>query len=94
MALKGANVLSAPPSRKDPITFDILCRMFDLLTSRTDKVLLEISMSLAFFGCMHAGELCLPDDAIFDSRIHLCVEDVTLQADKSFVILLKTSKTD
>ena len=94
MALKGANVLSSPPSRKDPITFDILCRMLELLSSRADKVMLESSMSLAFFGCMRAGEICLPDNAIFDAKIHLCVEDVTLQDDKSFVILLKSSKTD
>jgi hypothetical protein len=94
MALKGANVLSSPPARKDPITFDILYRMIHLVSHRSDHILLEAAMTLALFGCLRAGELCLPDDEVFDPRIHLCKNDVTLQADQSFVLLLKSSKTD
>ena len=94
MALKGANVLSSPPTRKEPITFVILSGMLDLLKGRSDCLLLRAAMTLAFFGCLRAGEFCLGDMEVFDPKIHLCLADVTMLAKGSFSLLLKVSKTD
>ena len=68
LALKGAKVLSAPPVKKLPITFTLLCKMFTKLADRPDALLLKTAMALAFFGCLRAGEICLADDLKFDSH--------------------------
>ena len=52
-------------------------------------------MSLAFFACLRAGELCVPDNCTFDVAKHLCIRDVTFfDDDKMCSVLLKQSKTD
>jgi hypothetical protein len=52
-------------------------------------------MCVAFFGCLRAGELCIPDGVDFDSNKHLCVSDLLFYCDKKmFSLTLKQSKTD
>jgi hypothetical protein len=96
MALKGANVLSDPPSRKEPITFSILSALIPLLSGRCDAIMMEAVFSLAFFGCLRCGEFCVTDSAPFDPSVHPCIGDVLLLPvkEKMFSLLLKVSKTD
>jgi hypothetical protein len=95
LALKGAVTLSAPPTRKLPITFDILQRIIPLLQYRLDGQMLSLAMTTAFFGCLRAGELCLPDSVSFNPSVHLCFSDVTLCfTQRLFKLRLKASKTD
>jgi len=93
MAVKGASALSLPPQRKLPITYDILCKMLPLLGDRSDALMLECVMSVAFYGCFRAGELCVADGVDFDSLIHVCLGDVSF-SDISVSLKLKRSKTD
>ena len=52
-------------------------------------------MTLAFFGCFRLGELCLPDHIPFDSEVHLCLGDISVEiVKKTLVVFLKRSKTD
>jgi hypothetical protein len=95
MALKGAVTLSDPPSRKLPITFAILQQIIPLLTLRQDGPMLSLAMTTAFFGCLRAGELCLPKATVFNPSFHLCFNDVTICfTEKLFKLRLKVSKTD
>jgi hypothetical protein len=95
MALRGAATLSSPPSRKLPITFDILEKILPLLTNRQDGIMLSLAMTTAFFGCLRAGELCLPDHTVFNPAIHVCFNDITICfTEKYFKLRLKVSKTD
>jgi hypothetical protein len=95
LALKGAVVLSAPPSRKLPITYTILEQLIPLLTHRQDGQLLSLAMTTCFFGCLRAGEICLPDRTMFNPSIHLCLNDVDIcYSERYFKLKLKVSKTD
>jgi hypothetical protein len=93
--MRGANVLSDPPVRKLPITFSLLCRILGKMSYHPVELLIQLSMCVAFFGCLRAGELCIPDGAVFDSTKHLCVSDLTFYHDeRMFSLMLKQSKTD
>jgi hypothetical protein len=95
MAVKGATALSSAPLRKQPITYKILCPLVALLKGRQDELMLASAMSLAFYGCFRAGELCVPDGALFDPKLHVCLKDVSFShKDKVLFLLLKRSKTD
>ena len=95
LALRGAKVLSAPPVRKLPITFAVLCKLLDVVSPRVDALLIQCAMSLVFFACLRAWELCVPDNCTFDVAKHLCIRDVAfLDDDKMCSVLLKQSKTD
>ena len=57
--------------------------------------MLKSVMSLAFFGCFRAGELCQPDTVNFDPKLHLTFGDITFDLGNSQISLfLKQSKTD
>jgi hypothetical protein len=95
MAIKGAFVLSDPPTRMKPITFGLLSKLLRLLPGRFDEAMLSVAFTLGFFGCLRSGEFCLPDRAVFDPKIHLCLGDVSIiPGEKMFSIFLKSSKTD
>ena len=95
LALKGAVTLSNPPIRKLPITFDIIQQIIPLLHNRQDGEMLSLAMTTAFFGCLRAGELCLPEATMFNPDLHLCFNDVTMCfSQKLFKLRLKVSKTD
>lgn len=93
LALKGTLVLSPPPNRKLPITFSILEKMFEVCKKRHDKLLIRTAITLAFFGCLRASELCISTK--FDATTNLTISDVRLFKDEKYLILhLKKSKTD
>lgn len=95
LALRGAEVLSEPPSRKLPITFSILFDMCTKLVGWQDAEMLRVAMCTAFFGCLRSGEICLQDGQNFDPAIHLTVGDVSIDNQKQYLSLfLKRSKTD
>jgi hypothetical protein len=95
LALRGAVKLSEPPVRKLPITFSVLLKLFALLDGRHDELMLKSVMSLAFFGCFRAGELCLSDSGNFDKACNLTCGDIVFShAEKYLTVLLKKSKTD
>jgi hypothetical protein len=95
LALKGAVVLSAPPCRKFPITYAILEQLIPLLSQRHDGQMLSLAMTTCFFGCLRAGEICLPDATLFNHAIHLCLDDVEIcYPERYFKLKLKVSKTD
>ena len=95
LALKGAIRLTGPPDRKLPITYQILTEIFPYLEYRHDTLLMKTVMSMSFFGCFRAGELCLPDNVPFSPLTHLTCDSVKLDAKLATVIIkLKSSKTD
>jgi hypothetical protein len=95
LALKGSVNLSGPPSRKLPITFVVLSEIVPFLEGRHDELMLKSAMYLAFFGCLSAGEICLPDKTVFDGDQHLTCGDIVFNVKEKFLILtLKRSKTD
>ena len=84
LALKGALKCSAPPSRKLPINYPLLCKLCQ-----------KSEMCLGFYGCLRSGEFCLPDSGFFDQNKHLCIEDVELYpVNRMFTLILKNTKTD
>jgi hypothetical protein len=95
LALKGSVNLSDSPNRKMPITFPVLACIVEILIGRHDELMLKSAMSLAFFGCFRAGELCLPDHIAFDPLVHLTCGDIQIfELGKYMTITLKQSKTD
>lgn len=95
LVLRGATTLSALPCRKEPITFPLLEQLCRQASSRHDHLLLRTMMTLAFFGCLRAGEYTIPDSAPFDSAIHPCVGNILFDSDdRSFKYHVKRSKTD
>jgi hypothetical protein len=95
LALRGTKVLSPPPIRKLPITFSLLKKLFSVISYRHDELLLKLAMATAFFGCLRAGEICVPDTSVFDVSKHVSLKDVTMfRQEKMFSLLLRQSKTD
>ena len=95
LAIKGALRLTGPVCQKFPISFKMLSEMFPWLGGRHDELLLKCVMSVAFFGCFRAGELCMPDGVRYSGRVHLSYEDIQLDYVSSVMTLsLKQSKTD
>jgi hypothetical protein len=95
LALKGAIRLTKPPDRKLPITYQILTEIFPFLAFRHDSLLLSTVMSMSFFGCFRAGELCLPDHAVFNPETHLTYKCITMDTvNRTVTVLLRSSKTD
>ena len=95
LALKGAVRNTPQPVRKLPITISILRKMLPLVKRRFDKVLMTAVFTLAFFGCLRLSEFCVSDNDKFDSKINLCLMDVTLDVKaKLLTLFLRRSKTD
>jgi hypothetical protein len=95
LAIKGAVRLTGPPDRKSPISYGILSEIIPYLHGRHDELLLKTVMSLSFFGCFRAGELCLPDGVSFSSKIHLSYSSAHIDNSSStLTIFLKQSKSD
>ena len=49
---------------------------------KPDSTLITAALTLAFFGCLRAGEYCLMDDVVFDESLHVCMNDVNFDDDK------------
>lgn len=94
-ALRALDITSDGPRKKMPITVDILQAWFPIIPTSYDGSVLWAAMTLAFFGCLRASELCLRTSH-FSTAINLCIKDVTLSDTpiKSMKVLIKRSKTD
>lgn len=93
--LKGITNMSAPPCRKSPITYEVLCKMCSYMSRREDYLMVKALCCTAFFGCMRGSELCLKDDETFDPKFNVTVTDVEFMSKPDmFGLTLKRSKTD
>ena len=88
LALKGSVNLSDPPSRKLPITFVVLSEIELFLEGRHDELMLKSAMFLVFFVCMRAGEICLPDKSVFDSKVHLTCDDIAFNIPDKYIVCI------
>ena len=94
-ALRASDRISPNPTRKMPITLDILSKMHSLIGSSTRDKMIWAAFTLSFFGCLRAAEVTISDK--FRPSADLCREDVTFidNIDDPFMsIHIKTSKTD
>jgi hypothetical protein len=65
------------------------------MSYRKEALLLQVAMAVAFFGCLHAGEICVPNNVSFDTAIHVTFGDLKMFPDEKMMsIILKRSKTD
>jgi hypothetical protein len=95
LAMRGSHVLSDPPVRKLPITFSLLCKILGKMSYHPAELVIQLAMCVSFFGCLRAGEVCVPDGAVFDEKRHLCVRDVQVfSEERMFSLTLRQSKTD
>jgi len=93
--LRALTISAPPPKQKRPITSDILARMQGCIPPGYNGGVLWAAMTLAFFGCLRAGELCV--QSAFDPKINLCLADVTYYThmDSDYLcVRIKRSKTD
>jgi hypothetical protein len=82
LAIKGAVSQSPPVVRKFPIICLVLAKMLNEIKARFDYVLMSAVMCLAFFGCMRAGEVCVPNSTKCKVSDHLCLSDVIMDVKK------------
>ena len=95
-ALRGLDIASDPPKQKLPITYNILQCMRPTLPNPYDANVLWSAMTLAFFGCLRAGE-CTVTGTVFNPAVHVCLGDLTfsyVEQCHCAVVLIKRSKTD
>jgi hypothetical protein len=83
---------------KLPITYDLLKRMYVVLTDNHDHKLMWAAMTLGFFGLLRAAEFTVPTQSQFNPNIHLTMSDISLRTTDngtSFMsVNIKMSKTD
>ena len=95
LALKGAIRETPAPIRKLPITYTVLKKLLKKIKCRFDGHLLCAAMTLAFFGCLRLGEICVHDKDGFSSLKNLCLSDISIDAtNKCMSLFLRQSKTD
>ncbi len=58
LLLKSVTMKSSPPVQKQPIDYELLCQMSNLLPQTYMGVLIKAMWSLAFFACLRGAELC------------------------------------
>lgn len=61
LALKAVHESNPPPLRKYPITYLLLCRMFDYLGFSFNDIMYKAALTLAFFGALRSDEYVAPD---------------------------------
>ena len=60
LALKGISDNDPPICQKEPISFHMLQTILPLLPGDYDTLVVWSAMTLAFFGCLRAGEITIP----------------------------------
>lgn len=58
-----------------------------------DRFLYAAAISIAYFGCLRAGEMTYPSTHSYNAKRHLTIKDISLNKD-SLEICIKHSKTD
>ena len=94
--LRAVSIAAPPPSRKLPITHDILIRIRAALRPGPDDIVFAAAMSLAFFGCLRAAELCVASPP-FDPECHLRFSDLEFHSSGELrfaAVSVRRSKTD
>jgi len=81
LALKGISDNDPPPCSKEPITFDMMKAILPLLPGDYDTLVVWSAMTLAFFGCLRAGEITIP------SRYSLEWDFIVRLSDVQFISL-------
>lgn len=98
LALRALDINSEPPKQKLPITFKLLSGFAKYVSHSFSSRLLWAAITLAYFGCLRAGELTIGDRECFDCSRHLTINDVrfdvTSEGNSFMAVLLKKSKTD
>lgn len=59
LAVKAVSRIDSPPRQVEPITFPLLCKIFSLLYFNHENLMLASALSLHYFACLRASELCL-----------------------------------
>ena len=62
-----------------------------------DTKLIWAASTLCFFAFLRAGELCTPSSTSYDSDVHVCVQDISVddtQSPSVMQVRIKQSKTD
>ena len=83
-----------------PITPNILRDIKAFLAAKPfdyDNRMYWAAMTLGFFGFLRCGEFTIPDAAIFDSSVHLSIDDIefdSIESPSSLSVCIKASKTD
>ena len=83
-----------------PITPNILRAMGTVWEARgatPDHMMLWAAVTLCFFGFLRSGEVTVPSDTTFDDKVHLTVDDISVNDTTNPLWLklhLKASKTD
>ncbi len=94
-ALRAVTIKNPAPRQKLPITYEILTRMRGAVPEDSDGITYSAAMTLAFFGCLRAAELCVVET--FDPMVNLCFGDIsfsTTAEGKMVRVHIKRSKTD
>ena len=96
-ALRALDNVSERPTKKMPITLDILTNIYYLLGSSLEDQMLWASFTLIYYryGCLRAGEVII--DSTFNPNVNLQVKDVSFTNEDSkniMTVRIKSSKTD
>lgn len=98
---KGYKKTIVTPGRtRLPVTMEIMRKLheqWEQHPSRAVATMLWAAACMCFFGFLRTGEIVVPDDASFDSSIHLATGDVKVDdvRDPQFLeVQIKASKTD
>lgn len=95
--LRGAQKQATPRTRS-PITPALLQSIVTTILRSTrlcaqDRYLYASAMTMAFFGCLRAGEITYPSTIAFNPRRHLTIKDIRLSK-QVLEVVIKHSKTD
>ena len=98
--LHALDINSPPPNQKLPITKDIMIGIYKRIPILHDynAAVIWAAMTLAYFGCLRAGEMTIPQVHGFNPTIHLCLQDVWFETNTDGVCIagvhVKRTKTD
>jgi hypothetical protein len=78
LALKAVLESNAPPVQKYPITYLLLCHMFNLLDDGYDDIMFKSVLTLSFYGAFRSDEYVLPDSrGLWEQSHSLCLAHVS-----------------
>lgn len=94
LALKAILESSNAPSQKQPITYPILCNMFQLIPDTFDGHMYKSCLSLGFFAALRSQEYVLSDGSVQTPPLHISSVKFFKQDDiQCMTITVPRSKT-